>query len=132
MKIRLNKEETKSLIKKYYESKNEEVKVNPGASISYVGLYEDKVAKVNITVKKNINLLGMNKEIEEDLSKDEILGILNEVLNNEGFRVKSLSYDAGISQGESYICGYNESTAYFSGMDLEVEKVNSVERKLTV
>ncbi len=132
MKTRLNQEEIKSLIEKYYEGKNEQVEVNLRASISYVGLYEDKTVNANIIIKRKFDLLGMDKEFEENISKDEVLGILNETLKDKGYQVTSLSYDTGISQGGSYIWEGNQSTAYFRGINLEVEKVNNVQKKLNI
>lgn len=132
MKITLDKNEIKSLMEKYYEIKNEIVEVELGASISYEGFYEDKTAKTKIIVKKKINIMGMEKSIEDELSKDEVLGIFNEMLKDDGLNVKSVRYNAGINQGGSYIWESNGCSAYFSGMDLEVEKVNNVQRKLIV
>lgn len=131
MRIDLNVDETKSLIKKYYESKNESVEVELNSSISYEGIYEDKTAKAKIVVKKKINIMGIDKEAEETLTKDEVLGIFNEMLKDAGLEIRDLRYKTGINQGGSYTWESQGSTAYFNGIELEVVKEKRVENYLS-
>lgn len=131
MRIDLNVDETKSLIKKYYESKNESVEVELNSSIAYEGFYEDKTAKAKIVVKKKINIMGIDKETEETLTKDEVLGIFNEMLKDAGLEIRDLRYKTGINQGGSYTWESQGSTAYFNGIELEVVKEKRVENYLS-
>lgn len=131
MRIDLNVDETKSFIKKYYESKNESVEVELNSSISYEGIYEDKTAKAKIVVKKKINIMGIDKEAEETLTKDEVLGIFNEMLKDAGLEIRDLRYKTGINQGGSYTWESQGSTAYFNGIELEVVKEKRVENYLS-
>ncbi len=130
MKIELNTEETKNLIEKYYEEKKERANVSFTSSIQSVDFYGNEEAYGEIILKKEINLLGMKKETEETLSKEEVLGILNEMLKDAGFIVKSLKYDTGISQGGDYIWESTGKTAYFRGLKLEVEKLKNVVKRI--
>lgn len=132
MKIRLNNEEVKLLIEKYYEKKNERVSVTLKSSIRSVGYYEDKEAYGEVVLNKTIEVLGNKIQEEETLSKDEVLGIFNEILSSEGYNVTGLTYDVGINQGGSYIWESNTPSAYFGGINLEGAKVKNVERKLNI
>lgn len=132
MKIRLNNEEVKLLIEKYYEKKNERVSVTLKSSIRSVGYYEDKEAYGEVVLTKTIEVLGNKIQEEETLSKDELLGIFNEILSSEGYNVTGLTYDVGINQGGSYIWESNTPSAYFGGINLEGAKVKNVERKLNI
>lgn len=132
MKIKLNSEEVKSLIEKYYEKKNERVSVTLKSSIRSEGYYENKVGYGEIVLTKTFEVLGKKIREEETLSKDEVLGIFNEILASEGYSITSLTYDVGINQGGSYIWESNTPSAYFGGINLEGTRVKSVEKNLNI
>lgn len=135
MEIKFNRKEIGDLIKKYYKEKeNADVSVNIRANRECVGRYETMDCVVRFTIKKTINILGVEKSATITLSEEEVLGIINELLNNTEYEVTSIGYDSGIHQETVgyYMSEHTEYKAYFNGIIVNVKLKNQKNRKLGV
>lgn len=120
--MKFTKEQTEKIIKTYYKiNEGEDVKVKIEAFRGCEGYYEIPYANVKITVIRMINILGTLKEVEDNLNESEVTTIFKTLLSEQGYSVKSICYDSGLTTKEyltsSSVC------AYFNGINVEVEKI---------
>ena len=69
-----------------------------------------------MVVTSKLEVLGETMIGEIELSKEEVTDILKTVLAEEEFEVESISYNAGIDEGDFL------HDSYFGGMDVEVKQ----------
>lgn len=125
MNLKCTKEEIMNLIEQYYlEMEGEHVKANIQAKKECVGFYEHETCMTTISIMREIELLGMKKEIEEVISKEKLKNILNTLLEKNGYVVTDLSYDDGVSSTwvGHYTCERLVKQAYFNGIALTLEE----------
>lgn len=132
MKLSFTKEEVILLIKKYYEEvKSEVVDVDIVTKEGMIGFYGSFGCYSTVNITSNENILGIEKKVTKKLDKNEVVVLLNEILSCVGLKVTSMQYDSGITVG-SQIWDQGVTSAYFRGVDLEVEKIDIKMRKLEV
>lgn len=133
MEITYSKEDLKNIIKSYYlqkEQKNVDVSILTRKEL--LGFYGTLSSITTITIIQNVTLLGRDTKVSEVVSKDKIINIFSELLESEGYTLESLKYDEGI---ETQTVGYfmnehQEQTAYFKGIKIKANKVNSLSKKI--
>ena len=133
MEITYSKEDLKNIIKSYYlqkEQKNVDVSILTRKEL--LGFYGTLSSITTITITQNVTLLGRDTKVSEVVSKDKIINIFSELLESEGYTLESLKYDGGI---ETQTVGYfmnehQEQTAYFKGIKIKANKVNSLSKKI--
>ena len=133
MEITYSKEDLKNIIKSYYlqkEQKNVDVSILTRKEL--LGFYGTLSSITTITITQNVTLLGRDTKVSEVVSKDKIINIFSELLESEGYTLESLKYDEGI---ETQTVGYfmnehQEQTAYFKGIKIKANKVNSLSKKI--
>lgn len=136
MEINFKKSEVCDLIKKYYkEIENVDATVRISANREPVGIYETMECVTRIQVTRKVNVLGIETDVKENLTQDEVLGIFNELLKTTEYQITNLHYDAGTHQQSVgyYMNEHTEYHAYFNGITLYVkqkDKKNNLERKL--
>lgn len=114
MKLKFTKEQTEKIIKAYYKMyEGKDVEISPIVSKGYEGLYETPCTNVKIIVTSKIEVLGESIIGEIELDKTEVTDILKAVLAEEEFEVESISYIAGIDNGDRF------QDSYFNGMYVE-------------
>lgn len=125
MEINFKKGEVCDFIQNYYkEVENTDAKVKITAKREPIGLYETMGCVTRVEVTKKVTILGIEKEVKDYLTQDEVLGIFNELLKDRGYEVTSLSYDAGTQQQTVgyYMNEHTEYRAYFNGITLYVKQ----------
>lgn len=133
MEMTYSKEDLKNIIKSYYlqkEQKNVDVSILTRKEL--LGFYGTLSSITTITITQNVTLLGRDTKVSEVVSKDKIINIFSELLESEGYTLESLKYDEGI---ETQTVGYfmnehQEQTAYFKGIKIKANKVNSLSKKI--
>ena len=133
MEIKYTKKDVIDLIKLYYKQlEGREVKVSITAKKDLVGRFENVACVTTIKVKEKINLFGKEKEVVEEISDMQLLNILNALLIDKGYKINSVYFDDGlVDKTVGYgICEHTESSAYFKGIEVTVEKV--MEQQVTL
>lgn len=138
MEIKFKKCEVCDLIQRYYkEVENVDANVKISASREPTGIFEKMSCVTRIQVKKSTTVLGVKTEVTEYLTKEEVLGIFNELLKDSEYQITNLSYDAGVgSQSVGYFMNeHTEYRAYFNGIILyvkskEKDNNNTLNKKL--
>lgn len=121
MNLKFTKDQTEKVVKAYYKMyEGKEAKVSIVVSRGYEGRYETPCANTKIVVINEISVLGEQVTEEQTLSKEEVTDIFKITLNEEGYDVKNIYYDAGLTT-EEYLT-YSYPSTYFSGVNVEVEK----------
>lgn len=84
------------------------------------GFYED--VRVIGIIKRidRISVLGQTVMAESIISEEEVKGILETILQDQGYRVENIKYDTGLASDDYPLaCG---STPYFKAINVEVKK----------
>ena len=120
MKIKFSKEQAEQIIKTYYQvHENKQVQVSSKATRGCEGIYEMPCTNVTFTVSGTESLFGESVEVDENLTKKQVEGILTTMLSDEGYSVEYVSYDAGTTTGDFYDRG---TKTYFHGINVDVTK----------
>lgn len=125
MEVVFTKEETSKLIEEYYSRlEGRVVKANVTAKKGYTGWQDEESCVTTITITELIEIVGMQKEVTETITEDQLNTILRALFDLYEFDLTSITLDAGLnSRWEGY--GYNEyevKTAYFKGIKVNVNK----------
>lgn len=121
MELKFTKEQMEKIIKAYYKIYEEKgVEVNIVVSRGCEGQYETPCVNVKVVVISEVSLLGVQAKEEKTLSKSEVTDVFKKVLNEEGYKVSNIYYDAGLTTTEYLTRSY--PSTYFSGANVEVEK----------
>ena len=125
MEVSFTKEETLKLIEEYYSRlEDRQVKVSASAKKGYTGWREEEGCVTTITISEKIDRVGMDKEVKETITEDQLNTILRALFELYDFDLTSLTLDDGLS---SRWVGYGmneheEKTAYFKGITVSVKK----------
>ena len=91
---------------------------------AYTGWQDEESCVTTITITELIEIVGMQKEVTETITEDQLNTILRALFDLYEFDLTSITLDAGLnSRWEGY--GYNEyevKTAYFKGIKVNVNK----------
>lgn len=131
MEIIYTKEDLKGLIKNYYsEAQGRSVDVSINVKSELVGYYEDLACISAIKISEHVNILGKSTIISQVITKEEVIRIISELLESEGYSLETLEYLDGIkTEWKGYGLGeYQEKKPYFKGVKLVVSKNNSLKR----
>lgn len=134
MEVNFTKDETLKLIEEYYTKlEDRHVHATATAKKASVGYYETEGCVTTISITEKIEIAGMQKDVKEIISEDQLHTILKALFELYNFDLTSISLNDGISsKWEGY--GYNEhevKTAYFKGITVNVKKQKnqSLEKK---
>ena len=130
MKLNFTKEQTIKVIQAYYKMyENRDVEVVIKASKGCEGIYETPCANIKIMVNSKVSVLGEQILTEGAIDKKEITNIFTTILNEEGYSVENIYYDAGLTTEDDR---YNHSypTAYFNGIHVEAKSM--VKQKINI
>ena len=125
MEVSFTKEETIKLIEEYYKRlEDREVTASISAKKGYTGWQDEEACVVTITISEKVEIVGMQKEIKETITEDQLNTLFRALFDLYELDLTSLSLDSGLSsRWEGY--GYNEhevKTAYFKGITAQVNK----------
>lgn len=125
MEVTFTKEETLKLIEEYYKRlEDREVKASATAKKGYTGWQDEEACVTTITISEKMEIVGMQKEVKETITEDQLNTILRALFDLYELDLTSVTLDDGISsKWEGY--GYNEhevKTAYFKGIKVNVKK----------
>lgn len=125
MEVSFTKEETLKLIEEYYSRlEGRKVKVQAKATKGLIGYYEDEGCITEISVTEIIEIAGMNKEVKEVLTTDQLRTLLTALFGLYGFEMTDLTLNDGLnSRWEGYGMGEHEvKSAYFKGITINIQK----------
>ena len=119
MEVTFTKEETLKLIEEYYKRlEDREVKASVTAKKGYTGWQDEEACVTAITISENMEIVGMQKEVKESITEDQLNTLLRALFDLYEFDLTSITLDSGLSsKWEGY--GMNEhevKTAYFKGI----------------
>ena len=125
MEVTFTKEETLKLIEEYYSKLEQRtVKATATAKKGYTGWQDEEGCITTITISEKMEIVGMEKEIIEAITEDQLNTLLRALFDLYDFTLTSITLNDGLnSRWEGY--GYNEhevKTAYFKGITARVEK----------
>ena len=125
MEVTFTKEETLKLIEEYYRRlENREVTANASAKKGYTGWQDEEACVTTITISEKMEIVGMQKEVKENITEDQLNTLLGVLFDLYEFDLTSVTLDSGLSsKWEGY--GMNEhevKTAYFRGIKVNVKK----------
>lgn len=125
MEVVFTKDETLKLIEEYYSRLEERtVKASATAKRGYTGWQDEEACVTTITIAENIEIVGMQKEVKETITEDQLTTLLRALFDLYEFNLTSITLDDGLSsRWEGY--GYNEhevKSAYFKGIKVNVNK----------
>lgn len=117
MKLKFTEEQTEKIIKAYYKmNAGIDVEVNPVVSMGCEDRYETPCVNVKMMITRKMEIFGEAIIGEIELNKSEVTEILKVVLAEQAFEVESISYNAGIDNGDRF------RGSYFNGMYVEVKQ----------
>lgn len=118
MRISITKEQVEDILQNYYQTyEHEDVTIQSKAIQSCVGLYETPCVVVKINAITKINLLGEVVENEEELSENQLRDIFQTILEEQGYSIEDISYDAGMDTDDRF----QSKSAYFKGININVQ-----------
>ena len=125
MEVAFTKEETLKLIEEYYSRLEERtVKASATAKRGYTGWQDEEACVTTITIVESIDIVGMQKEVKETITEDQLTTLLRALFDLYEFNLTSITLDDGLSsRWVGY--GYNEhevKSAYFKGIKVNVNK----------
>ena len=125
MEVSFTKEETLKLIEEYYSRLEERtVKATATAKRGYTGWQDEEACVTTITISEKMEIVGMEKEVIETVTEDQLNTLLRALFDLYGFDLTSITLNDGLnSRWEGY--GYNEhevKTVYFKGIIANVKK----------
>lgn len=125
MKLRFTKEQIEKIIKAYYKiNAGIDVEVNPVVSAGCEVRYETPCVNVKMMITRKMQILGETVTAEIELDKAEVTDILKVVLAKEEFEVESISYIAGIDNGDRF------QDSYFNGMYVEGQSIKRKQKTI--
>ena len=125
MEVSFTKEETLKLIEEYYSKKEgRKVKAQAKATKGLIGYYEEEGCITEISITETLDIAGMNKEVKETLSTDQLNTLLKALFSLYEFELTDVTLNDGLnSRCEGYGMGEHEvKTAYFKGITVNVQK----------
>ena len=125
MEVSFTKGETLKLIEEYYSKlEGRNVKAQAKSSRGLIGYYEDEGCITEISVTENIEIAGMNKEVKEVITTEQLRTLLKSLFGLYEFDMSDLTLNDGLnSRCEGYGMGEHEvKTAYFNGITVNVQK----------
>lgn len=125
MEVNFTKEETLKLIEEYYKRlEKRDVKAHAKATRGSIGYYEEDGCITEISVTESLEIAGMNKEVKEVLTTEQLRTLLTALFGLYDFDMTDLTINDGLSSRcEGYGMGEHEvKTAYFSGITVNVQK----------
>lgn len=125
MEVSFTKEETLKLIEEYYRRlEDRQVTASVSAKRGYTGWQDEEACVTTITISEKVEIVGMQKEVKETITEDQLNTILRALFDLYELDLTSVTLDDGLnSRWEGY--GYNEhevKTAYFKGINVNVKK----------
>ena len=125
MEVTFTKEETLKLIEEYYSKLEQRtVKATATAKKGYTGWQDEQVCITTITISEKMEIVGMEKEIVETITEEQLNTLLRALFDLYDFSLTSITLNDGLnSRWEGY--GYNEhevKTPYFNGITAGLEK----------
>lgn len=125
MEVTFTKEETIKLIEEYYKRlEDREVSANITSKTGYTGWQDEETCVTTVTISEKMEIAGMEKEVKEIITTDQLTTLLKAVFELYEFDLTSLTINDGLnSRWEGY--GYNEhevKSAYCKGIVVNVNK----------
>lgn len=125
MEVSFTKEETLKLIEEYYRRlEDRTVTASASAKKGYTGWQDEEGCVTTITISEKMEIVGMQKEVKETITEDQLTTILRALFELYELDLTSVTLDDGLnSRWEGY--GMNEyevKTAYFKGIKVNVKK----------
>lgn len=125
MEVTFTKEETIKLIEEYYKRlEDREVSANITSKKGYTGWQDEEACVTTVTISEKMEIAGMEKEVKEIITTDQLTTLLKAVFELYEFDLTSLTINDGLnSRWEGY--GYNEhevKSAYCKGIVVNVNK----------
>ena len=125
MEVTFTKEETIKLIEEYYKRlEDREVSANITSKKGYTGWQDEEACVTTVTISEKMEIVGMEKEVKEIITTDQLTTLLRAVFGLYEFDLTSLTINDGLnSRWEGY--GYNEhevKSAYCKGIVVNVNK----------
>ena len=125
MEVTFTKEETIKLIEEYYKRlEDREVSANITSKKGYTGWQDEETCVTTVTISEKMEIAGMEKEVKEIITTDQLTTLLRAVFELYEFDLTSLTINDGLnSRWEGY--GYNEhevKSAYCKGIVANVNK----------
>ena len=125
MEVTFTKEETIKLIEEYYKRlEDREVSANITSKKGYTGWQDEEACVTTVTISEKMEIAGMEKEVKEIITTDQLTTLLRAVFGLYEFDLTSLTINDGLnSRWEGY--GYNEhevKSAYCKGIVVNVNK----------
>lgn len=118
--IEIKKEELEQLLLDYYRKiENKNIEIDFKTDEEYVEFYEERDIVTRIKLRQNIKLGNQTVSKEREISKKELKEILNEMLQEQGYKIINLIFN-NQKQSISY---YEEVGFYFKGLKLSVEQI---------
>lgn len=123
MNLKFNKSQIQSIVKTYYKVfEDSDVEVSSEAVSGYEGIYEIPCTNVKFIVSQQVSCFGQKITSEVILSEGDVNAILKTMLQEDGYDVKNVYYDAGTTTGDYFDRG---TRSYFSGVTVEVKKLEN-------
>ena len=129
--ITINGENLLQILKYYYLKEGAEVSIS--TKKERIGYYEIESCVTKISVKRKINIYGVENTITEILDETQLKEVLSEVLSENGIEVQSLQL---LNNLQTRTTGYGmaektEVYPEFKGVELNVQptKVKKMTRK---
>ena len=125
MEVTFTKEETIKLIEEYYKKlEDRDVSASITSKKGSIGLREEEGCITTFIVAEKMEIVGLKKEIKENISNDQLITLLKALFDLYEFTLTNVTINDGInSRWEGY--GYNEHEvkyAYFNGITVNVDK----------
>lgn len=125
MEVVFTKEETIKMIEEYYKRlEDREVTASITSKKGYTGWQDEEACVTTVTISEKIEILGMQKEVKETITKDQLNTLLKALFDLYELDLKSFTINDGLnSRWEGY--GYNEhevKSAYCKGITVNVDK----------
>ena len=125
MEVSFTKEETLKLIEEYYRRlEDREVTASASAKKGYTGWQDEEACVTTITISEKMEIVGMQKEVKENITEDQLNRLLRALFDLYEFDLTSITLDSGLSsKWEGYGMSEHEvKTAYFKGIKVNVKK----------
>lgn len=125
MQVEFTKDETIKLIEEYYKKlEDRTVKASITAKTGYTGWRDEEGCVTTITISESFEIIGMNKEVKETISVEQLKTILKALFDLYEFQLNSVTLNDGLnSRWEGYGMAEHEvKSAYFKGITVNVEK----------
>lgn len=125
MQVEFTKDETIKLIEEYYKKlEDRTVKASITAKTGYTEWRDEEGCVTTITISESFEIIGMNKEVKETISVEQLKTILKALFDLYEFQLNGVTLNDGLnSRWEGYGMAEHEvKSAYFKGITVNVEK----------